>query len=123
VECFRHESAPAVAVCKTCGKAACRVCATDLGFAVACSETCGKEAADVHEMNQRGKKIYGIGMRPRIASGVLVWSLFTILFLGFGVIESWKRGQPEWFPIVFGAGTLVMAVIAYRRSKEIGLQC
>lgn len=56
MECFTHNSAVAVGVCKTCGKAICRTCAIDSGMFVTCSDSCAKEAIDLHEMNQRGKK-------------------------------------------------------------------
>ena len=123
MECFAHPSSPAVAACKACGRAVCRTCARDLGFAVACSDTCAKEAADLHEMNQRGKRIYGIGMKPKLASGVIVWIMFAVLFIGWGVFQTIKTGEPEWFPIIFGIGAGVIAAIVYRRSREIGLQC
>src|SRR5213595_1382333 len=36
MECYAHPTAASVGVCKACGKAVCRACARDLGFAVAC---------------------------------------------------------------------------------------
>ncbi|MFO1414812.1 MAG: hypothetical protein U1F10_13070 [Burkholderiales bacterium] len=90
---------------------------------VPCSEACAKEAADVHEMNQRGKKIYGIGTARRtVATTVLIWFVFTVTFLGDGIFLTWRRGEPEWFLLTFGAGSLLVGVLAYRRSRDIGLQ-
>jgi len=124
MECFAHPSSQGVGVCKGCGKAICRACAQDLGFAVACSDTCAAESAAVHEMNQRGKKLYGIGVsNKKIPSGVIMWVMFGLLFGGFGVFNSLRNGQPEWFLLTFGAASFVIAVIAYRRAKEVGLQC
>jgi NAD(P)-dependent dehydrogenase (short-subunit alcohol dehydrogenase family) len=124
MECFSHPSSQAVGVCKGCGKAICRACAKDLGFAVACSDACAAESTDVHEMNQRGKKLYGIGVaKNKIPSGVIMWILFGLLFGGFGVLNSFRNGQAEWFILVFSATSFVVAFIAYRRAKEVGLQC
>jgi hypothetical protein len=123
MECFSHAGSPAVGVCKTCGKATCRSCAKDAGLFMTCSEVCEKEAADVHEMNQRGKKLYGIGVPKRIASGVIMWFLFALLFGGFGVFQTIKKQQPEWFLLLFGAVAFCIGILAYKRTKESGLQC
>jgi hypothetical protein len=124
MECFAHPDTHSVGICKTCGKAVCRACAVDTGFALACSQACAKEASDVHEMNQRGKKIYGIGVAPRkLPSAVLVWLVFATLFSGFGVLTSFRNHQPEWFTLLFGGAFFYIAWLAYRRAKDVGIQC
>lgn len=123
MECFTHTSSQAVGICKTCGKAVCRNCAKDAGMFITCSDTCEKEAADVHEMNQRGKKIYGIGVPKKIASGVIMWFLFAALFGGFGIFQTIKNHQPDWFLLLFGVVSLFIGILAYKRTKESGLQC
>jgi len=123
MECFTHSAAQAIGVCKTCGKAICRTCAIDSGMFVTCSEICAKEAADVHEMNQRGKKIYGIGVAKKMPSGVIMWLLFAALFGGFGIYQSLRNQQPEWFLLLFGLLSLVVAFLGYKRAKDVGLQC
>ena len=124
MECFSHSGVQAVGICKTCGKAVCRTCAVDVGIALACSDACADEAKDVHEMNQKGKKIYGIGAsRSKLPSGVIMWLLFAAFFGGYGIYVSYRKQQPEWFLLIFGAISLVIAVIAYRRAKDLGLQC
>lgn len=90
---------------------------------ITCSDTCKKEATDVHEMNQRGKKLYGIGVPKKIASGVIMWFLFSAFFGAFGIFQTIKTGQPDWFLLLFGAASLFIAILAYRRTKESGLQC
>ncbi len=123
MECFTHNAAVAVGVCKTCGRAVCRSCAIDSGMFVTCSDACTREAIDLHEMNQRGKKIYGIGVPKKVPSGVIMWVLFGALFGGFGIYQSYRHDQMDWFLLLFGALSFVIAFIAYRRTKEVGLQC
>lgn len=124
MECFAHEGKSAAGLCKSCGKAVCRSCALDQGFAIACSESCAREASALHEMNQRGKKLYGIdAKRSRLPSGVIMWLLFGLTFCGLGAFASWRSGEPEWFLLVFGTACFVVAAIAYRRAREIGIQC
>jgi uncharacterized membrane protein YhhN len=75
-------------------------------------------------MNQRGKKIYGIGgSKQKIPSGVIIWVLLGLLFSGFGIFDGLHDGQPEWFSLLFGAASFIIAFIVYRRAKEVGLQC
>lgn len=124
MECFKHPASSAVGICKACGKAVCKLCGIDTDIAIACSEVCAKEAADLHEMNQRGKKLYGIGVtKTKLPSGVIMWLLFAALFGGFGVFVSIRNQEPEWFLLLFGVISLFVAGITYRRAKDFGLQC
>ncbi|MFT4172337.1 MAG: hypothetical protein QM639_07240 [Rhodocyclaceae bacterium] len=124
MHCYTHQDSHAIAVCRTCGKAVCGICSVSIPFAIACSTECADEAKAVHEMNQRGKKLYGIGgTKKRLPSGVVMWGLFAALFCGAGVINTISRGTPDWFLLCFGAVSVIVAVIAYRRAKETGLQC
>lgn len=122
MECFTHIGTQAVGVCKSCGKAVCRTCAVDLGMAIACCEACTKEAADLHEMNQRGKKICGIGVAKKTPSEVIVWLVFAALFGGFGIL-SYQNNEPDWFLLFFGGASLFIALLTYRRAKDLGIQC
>lgn len=123
MECFTHSGTPAVGICKVCNRAVCHTCAIDSGVAISCCESCAKEAADLHEMNQRGKRIYGIGVPHKLPSGVIMWLLFALLFGGFGIYQTYRYGHPEWFSLLFAAMSLFIAFLAYRRAKDIGLQC
>lgn len=124
MECFAHPGANSVGVCKACGKAVCRACAVDVGVALACSQSCAKEAADVHEMNQRGKRIYGIGVGHKaIPSALIMWLLFGTIFVGFGAFNSFRSHAPDWFTLLFGVTFFVVAWLAHRRAKDIGIRC
>jgi len=120
MECLKHPSQPAVASCKSCGRAICRACAKDLGFAVVCSEICRVEATDLHEMNQRAKGVYGVGCAPkRFPMASVTLAAFGTLFLAFGaraVVEGTYFG---WFPLLFGAVCAVLAVVSYRRVRDM----
>ena len=124
MECFTHASAPAVATCKTCARAICRDCARDLDFAVVCGDACAAEATDLQEMNRRAKQVYGIGSaKRRLPLAPLMWAAFAILFGGFGVYEYLSRGRLEWFLLLFGLLSAILAIITYRRAKDLGLNC
>lgn len=124
MHCFTHQDSHAVAICKTCGKAICSICTVSVPFALTCSLDCSEEAKAVHEMNQRGKKIYGIGVaQKRLPTGVVVWGLFAVLFGGAGAINTISSDTPDWFSICFGIASVIVAATLYKRAKETGLQC
>lgn len=124
MHCFNHGEKQAIAACKSCGRAVCNDCATDLGFAVTCSERCATDAAELQEMNQRAKRIYGLaGAKPVIPLAVLMWGLMGVMFCSFGAYASVTKGRPEWFLIVFGVLCLVLGVISYRRVRAMQLNC
>ena len=124
MECYAHPNAASVGVCRACGKGVCRACARDLGFGVACSDSCVKEATEVNEMTQRAKRIYGLGSKPpRVPLVVTMFSLFAIFLLGWSAYEYWwsNRGF-VWFPLLFGVLCVALAALAYRRSSKLGLR-
>jgi hypothetical protein len=124
MECFTHAGRPAVGVCHVCGKAVCHSCVVDTGVAITCSDVCAKEAVDLREMSKRTKKIYGIGVaKQKIPSGTIMWLLFAVFFGCFGIYRNVINREPEWFSFGFAGLAVVMAIFAYRRAKEMGLQC
>ena len=124
MECFKHASIAAVGTCKSCGRAICRDCARDSGYAVTCSPECEKDAQEMHAMNTKDKRIYGLGdAKKTFPTAVLMWGLFAAMFGGFGIFTTIAKGRPDWFLLIFGAAFLLMAVVSYRRIKNLGLNC
>jgi hypothetical protein len=77
-------------------------------------------------MTQRAKRIYGIGGgtgATRLATGVIMWGLFAVFFIGFGVAPLFRGRQLEWFPLAFGILSAIVAAVAFKRSRESGIQC
>jgi hypothetical protein len=123
MECFTHANTNAVGVCKNCGKAICRECAHDAGFAVTCSDACATEAAALNEMNQRGKKLYGIdATSSRLASSVVMWAIFFVCSIGYGLWQLPRNHDLAVYVLGFGGICGFMCLFSYRRSKSIGLQ-
>jgi hypothetical protein len=122
MECFSHPGANAVAVCKSCGKAVCRTCARDTGVGVVCSDACAKEAAQANDLTESAKRAYGLGERkPRLPLTATMHGLFGVFLIAFGGYETWRGGSAGWFLLGFGTLICVFAVLAYRRSKAMGL--
>jgi hypothetical protein len=75
-------------------------------------------------MSARAKRIYGLGGAKKVFPlAVAMWAMFGVLFGGFGVQLSLKRGEIEWFILLFAAISLVLAIATYRRTKALELNC
>ena len=125
MECFIHEGHKSIGLCKSCYKAVCRDCAIDVEHGLACSEECVTDVAELNEMNERGKKIYGIGPRKSKmpSSGVIIWCLFSILFWGMAAIPYFKTGHIDYGSLAMAIVFTIIAVIAFFSVRRTGLQC
>lgn len=124
MECFRHEHIVAVGLCKTCARAVCRSCARGSGYSLTCSPECNKDAADMHTMNNRAKKIYGLGdAKKTLPMAAMMWGLFAAMFGGFGIFTTLTKGETEWFLLTFGVLCLFLAIVTYRRTRALEINC
>lgn len=124
MKCFAHEDAPAIGICKACGRGVCRSCATVSTFSLACSDACEKEAGELNEMNAKAKRIYGIGnVKQVFPLVVLMWCLFALMFGGLGLFNWIVRERVDGFLLIFGGVCAVLAIVSYRRAKALQLNC
>ncbi|MBN8728069.1 MAG: hypothetical protein J0H15_10265 [Xanthomonadales bacterium] len=127
MDCFQHAPTPAVGICRACGRGVCHGCARspedDLGLA--CSERCIVLIGEANEINERAKRIYGIGAgaRRRIPMLVLIWGMFAVLFGTLGAFMQIRYGGANWFFIAFALVCAALCVISYRRARELNLNC
>jgi len=93
-------------------------------MAVACSETCARDAIELHEVNQRGKKLYGIGIGAtnKLPSLLIFYGLFTIFVLGTGVFSTVRDREIDYASFGFGTILVIFSVITYRRNKDFKIQ-
>ncbi len=125
MNCFRHSSDSAVGTCKNCQKGLCPSCAIDVGDGLACRESCETAVREVNEMNERGKKIYGIGRyKSRApASGVLMWLVLSVGLWAAAIVLFLRTGEIEPVTLVTAGIFTCILVIAYWSSRRTGLQC
>src|ERR1041384_2547585 len=55
MKCFNHDTADAVAICKSCNKALCHACAVDVGNGLACSGACEQEVRALNDQIRRNR--------------------------------------------------------------------
>lgn len=125
MECFEHPAAAAAGLCKSCGKAVCRSCAIVFPKGLACSDACAKDAKELVEMNERGKKIYGIGeyKNNKLATGVKIWLLLSaVMWISFG-FGYFSYRNVDYGSLVMAVGFSFVTAIIYRSSKNTGIKC
>ncbi|BFM12680.1 hypothetical protein R50072_28330 [Simiduia litorea] len=124
MNCFTHSEECAVAVCKACGKAICHGCTIDLGHAVACSDRCKVEAEELHQMNAKAKRIYGLGGAKKLSPlAPLIWLLIASPFIFLLISVYMRKGTIEWFALIFIGACIVIGLISWRRNRALELNC
>ncbi len=125
MQCFKHTDVAAVGLCKSCYKAVCKSCAIELEHGLACSEECEIDVDEYNQMNERAKKIYGIGNRKsKIPStGVILWLLLSSVMWVLFLAPFIMKGKLVYANLALAALFTVIAGIAYYSSKRTGLQC
>ena len=125
MHCFKHQTSPAIGLCKTCFKALCPECAVDVGNGLSCRGECEQRVAELNQMWERSAKIYGVGRyKSNVPStGVLLWGLMAtamwvvagISYFGTGKTDIASIFMAVLFSVAFG-----LAVFSARRT---GLKC
>ena len=91
MECYQHKT-QAVGICKQCCKAVCRECigGTMPNNIIGCSDECRRVIADNEEMNERARRLYGIGVHKttRISTHVKIWFLLAAIMWIIGIAQS-----------------------------------
>jgi hypothetical protein len=112
MNCFYHQTVPAVGLCKACGKGLCPICAVDFGSGLACKGRCEEEAKAVGDLIRRNisrapinEKIVAMAWRNRFL-GSTFYLAFGLLFLGFAIYRFAIDGLEErvFFFALMGSG-------------------
>jgi hypothetical protein len=125
MQCFSHRDAPAVGICKTCGKGLCSACAREVDRGLVCSDACADHASTNLEIVERAKRLYSIGAnRPKIPVNSWFLGIFGLVCVCFAALQLWDD-SPLW-PVVVVTGSLgllfiAFSVIFWRRYRALGL--
>ena len=125
MDCFTHQGSVAIGTCKACSRAVCRGCAQDLVFALACSDSCAREAREQHEVIARSKALYGIGGKRRpfgFNMATIIYGLFTLVFGGAALINLSTKGSVDPVLGLFGIVFAIITVIAFLKARRIGIR-
>jgi hypothetical protein len=125
MKCYRHRENQSIGICKSCGKAICQECVVEFPKGLACSVECEKDAKELITMNDRAKKIYGIGdyQSSRLPTGVLVWLLLSGLMWIVAGARYFILADLDYSSAAMATVFSIITIIVYRGSKRTGLNC
>jgi hypothetical protein len=111
MQCFKHRTAAAVGICKSCGKGVCAACAADTGDGLACSDACEERVLLTSRMVANNVKVMRTANAQNRASGLMA-VLIGLVFLPIGV---WGYTANHPLLMLFGGLGLIFFVFGFVR--------
>jgi hypothetical protein len=102
MKCFYHPNVDAVGVCKSCGRALCRDCITEVGLSCSCKGRCESVVATMNDLVVRGGSAYQKSGALQIRNGILI----TLLGGLFAVPGFLNGDNSPWTYFMIGAGII-----------------
>lgn len=115
MNCFNHQTAPAIGSCKACNRGLCSDCATDLGHGLACKHVHEDRVKDLEMIISKSATAYKDASKNIYI--VPVFYLFMgLVFAGYSLFEG--NGFTD-FSFVLGLGFILFGVILFIRNRKI----
>ena len=114
MKCFNHEHADAVAICKNCNKALCRVCSSDVGNGVACAGSCEEEVLALNELIRRNRTA---SQRTGYAyhRNAIVCVLLAFIFVYLSV-DAYQSGRSPLLIVTAGSAVIFFMAAFFNYS-------
>jgi hypothetical protein len=126
MNCFYHQTTPAIGVCKSCGKGVCPACAVDLGKGLACFKRCEENAHALiqyidHSIERAPyyDKLTKSARSSRF-SGAIFLVIFGLIMVSVGGYGSLTTGgdASELVPLGLGALFLIYGLVSLWRARN-----
>ena len=117
MKCFTHRSSDAVAVCRSCGRALCPDCISEVGLSCACKSRCESDVARFNGMLTRSQP--GLPNPSNLVGydRVIFLMLLGVAFVWFGLYYFGDHG-PIWFFVALGVAFFIFGISQlYMRKK------
>jgi hypothetical protein len=115
MNCYTHNDAPAIGICKHCNKGICLSCCADTGAGLACRASCVEEVEGLNRLIHRNKQTTAFQRRNAYLFPAF-FGLSGLLFFIFGITSEGRAG----FAAVMGVGFMLFAVVyAYIVSRWV----
>ncbi len=119
MNCFNHRDRPAVAICKSCAKALCEHCLTELPNGIACKGSCENRVNMLNRIIDSNSQTLRAARHQQRSLGILA------LFMGLGcaVFAVWAYLEFRGFllPYLFAllaVVTLITGVLKFSRREQ-----
>jgi hypothetical protein len=117
MKCFVHRDSDAVAVCRSCGRALCPECISEVGLSCACKNRCESGVARFNEMLTWGRP--GPANPASLVSydRVIFLMVMGLAFVWFGLYYLGNHG-PGLFFTVLGAAFFIFGLSQFFMAKR-----
>jgi B-box zinc finger len=120
MKCYIHRSSDAIAVCRSCGRALCPDCVSEVGLSCACKNRCEADVARFNEMITRGRPGGPNPVNPASLVSydrVIFLMAMGLAFVWFGLYYLGGHG-PGLFFAVLGAAFFVFGISQFFTTKS-----
>ena|SRR6516164_829436 len=122
MKCFNHSTVEAVGVCRSCGRALCRDCITEVGLSCSCKGRCESVVATMNDLVQRGKTAYQKTSVLQLRTGIFIM-LLGVVFIALAVFRFSSGDASEWTYFFLAAGVLfsgmgLVGLISAKRFRQ-----
>ncbi len=119
MNCFNHKDKPAIALCKSCGKALCGDCLSEVPNGIACKGSCEDRVNLINRIVDRNSQVLAAARHQVRHSGLII----LLLGIGFLFFAVWAGVQFKggFMPYFFGfAGVLffVCGILRLGRKEQ-----
>jgi len=121
MKCFNHPTTDAVALCKSCGRAICPECVTEVGLSCSCRNRCESDVGMLNELVERARTSYQKTSAAYFRVGLFA-SMMGAVFVLVGVLIVLGGTGVEWgaFLLVLGLLFVGMGISYFVSGKSIG---
>ncbi|QDU20578.1 hypothetical protein [Urbifossiella limnaea] len=116
MNCFAHQAAPAVGICRACGKGVCAACAADTGAGLACPGACEDRVLLLGRMVDSNARVMRTADRQVWSSGML-GVVMGVLFLALAV-WTYKEVHVMLTALTGGMGLIFLGHGFFRLTAE-----
>ena len=121
MKCFTHRNSDAAAVCRSCGRALCPDCISEVGLSCACKNRCESDVARFNEMLTRGRPGSGTPVNLVGYDRVIFLIVLGLAFIGYGVYNFGNHGV-NWLFAAFGVAFFIFGISQFFMTRNFRKQ-
>jgi hypothetical protein len=118
MNCYYSPSQPAIGICKACGKGLSAEYAVDVGFGLACKNSCEERVRTINSMIDTNSKVMAVA-NTQLRRNTIFTIIVGLLFIVLGYFMGLPSGQPTAFIFTaLGLAVTIKGFLGYTRSAR-----